>query len=230
MRRFACCLLLIAAAACQEDPAGPVPREIRSLATDTLTGIVGTPADTIVVIRVVDAEGNGVQGKSVTFLPAANAGSVTPASATTGADGMVSTTWTLGATPGVQQLTVRGVGLTDVIVPAIALSAPTPREVAVSAFRSHSCRLVAGVASCWGDNAAGKLGVGDLLPRAEPSVVAGGAGVPAFKVLAMGSSTPAARPGGLRMVLGHEYGRPARSRRQHGFVPRPRGVGDLPFS
>lgn len=174
MRRFACCLLLIAAAACQEDPAGPVPREIRSLAADTLTGIVGTPADTIVVIRVVDAEGNGVQGKSVTFVPAANAGSAAPATATTDADGVVSTTWTLGATAGVQQLTVRGAGLTDVIVPAIALMAPTPREVAVSAFRSHSCGLVGGVAKCWGDNAAGKLGVGDVLPRTGPSVVAGG--------------------------------------------------------
>ncbi|HEY0151039.1 MAG TPA: hypothetical protein VGB92_03515 [Longimicrobium sp.] len=56
-----------------------------------------------------------------------------------------------------------------------ARAAGTGPWASVEAGGGHSCALTkAGVAYCWGDNAYGQLGTGDLATRAAPSPVAGG--------------------------------------------------------
>jgi len=63
-----------------------------------------------IVAKVGAVDGIGVGGVSVAFS-AANGGSVSPASATTTADGLASTTWTLGPGSGSQTLTVTAAGM-----------------------------------------------------------------------------------------------------------------------
>ena len=65
-----------------------------------------------IVAHVVDALGNGVSGKTVTFVVATGSGSLSVPSATTDAAGNASSIWTLGAPAGAQTLTIASVGLT----------------------------------------------------------------------------------------------------------------------
>jgi hypothetical protein len=75
------------------------------------TGPAGAALAPITMI-VTDASGNAKSGVLVTFAVATGGGSVSPASATTNASGLASTTWTLGATAGVQTMTASSAGLT----------------------------------------------------------------------------------------------------------------------
>ncbi len=69
----------------------------------------GTPLPEPLVFRVTDRLGNPWAGRPVAFdLPLG--GSVTPASATTGPDGTVQLSWTLGPEAGLQSVTVRADG------------------------------------------------------------------------------------------------------------------------
>ena len=65
-----------------------------------------------IVAHVVDALGNGVSGKTVTFVVATGGGSVSVASAVTDAAGNAQSIWTLGVAAGPQTLTIASVGLT----------------------------------------------------------------------------------------------------------------------
>jgi len=65
-----------------------------------------------IVVKVADAFGNGVSGRSVAFAVATGGGSVGTPSATTDATGSASTAWTLGATGGAQSITATSSGLT----------------------------------------------------------------------------------------------------------------------
>ena len=78
----------------------------------------GTALAQPVVVRIVDLQGALVTGALVTFAP--SAGSVLPATVVTDAQGQARTAWTLGATPGVQQLTITGGTATAVTVAATA--------------------------------------------------------------------------------------------------------------
>ena len=71
----------------------------------------GLPLALPVVVRVADAFGNGVSGRTVAFAVATGGGSVGTPSAATDATGSASTTWTLGATPGAQTMTATATGL-----------------------------------------------------------------------------------------------------------------------
>jgi alpha-tubulin suppressor-like RCC1 family protein len=141
---------------------------------DTITGIVGAPADTILAVRILDNLGNGVAGRVVTFTPSGGSGSVSATQITTDSDGLASTTWTLGTASGVQHVTIAPEGFSSVTAPAVALLPPNSRRVAVAPNLTHACRLDSGgIATCWGNNTLGSLGTGDVLPRTGP-VVAGG--------------------------------------------------------
>lgn len=62
------------------------------------------------------------------------------------------------------------------VLPLVDGGAAVPRpaaDVFVSAGTDHACALVGGVAYCWGDNARGRLGVGDEVERLSPTRVAG---------------------------------------------------------
>lgn len=87
-------------------PTAPlVPAAVQPLTGDGATAAVGTVQQ--VAVRVVTAAGAPVSGATVEWRVAAGGGSVSPATASTGADGSASAGWTLGATPGAHALTAR---------------------------------------------------------------------------------------------------------------------------
>jgi len=68
------------------------------------TGTVGQALPQQIVVRVRDRLDHPIQGAAVTFTVQPNGGSVSPASGTTGADGQLAATWTLGTTKGTFQV------------------------------------------------------------------------------------------------------------------------------
>lgn len=88
---------------------------------------VGTALATRPTARVTDQFGNPVAGATVAFATAgAGHGTVAPASATTNADGVATTTaWTLGSLVGAQRLTAT-VGTTSATLTATGTAAGTP--------------------------------------------------------------------------------------------------------
>jgi hypothetical protein len=74
------------------------------------TGTVGQQLPQPIVVRVGDRLNSPVVGAAVTFTVQANGGAVTPPSGTTGADGQLTATWTLGTTSGNFQVTAAVTG------------------------------------------------------------------------------------------------------------------------
>lgn len=74
--------------------------------------MVGTTLDTVLTFVVRDALGSAVDGAVIDFTPAAGSGAVEPAQVTAGADGIITTAWTLGTVPGVQELYAAPAGAT----------------------------------------------------------------------------------------------------------------------
>jgi adhesin/invasin len=83
---------------------------IRVVSGNNQTGQAGTPLASALVVQVLDAGDNPVSGVPVTWTVGSGSGSVSPASATTGADGQASTTWTLGPGTGSQRVTASAPG------------------------------------------------------------------------------------------------------------------------
>lgn len=82
-----------------------------SIAGDAQTGSAGGALATALQVAVRDSAGNGVSGVTVNFATTSG-GSLAPASASTNAQGLASSTWTLGNTPGAQTATASSTGLT----------------------------------------------------------------------------------------------------------------------
>ena len=72
-----------------------------------------------VIVKVTDLNGQLVAGVPVTFAPAS--GTVLPATVVTDAEGQARTAWTLGGTPGPQQLTIRSGTSDSLLVTATAV-------------------------------------------------------------------------------------------------------------
>lgn len=70
---------------------------------DNQYGVILTPLADPLVVKLTDAYGNPVQGDQVDF--ASGDGAVNPVSALTDAGGLAATSYTLGGTPGLQQVT-----------------------------------------------------------------------------------------------------------------------------
>jgi PKD repeat protein len=79
------------------------------------TAEAGTQLPADLVVRLVDAEGNGVPGAGVTWVVGTGGGSVTPENGMTDETGRASAQWTLGATPGQNRVdaVVSGVGVVN---------------------------------------------------------------------------------------------------------------------
>ncbi|NIQ56144.1 MAG: hypothetical protein GWN71_23060, partial [Gammaproteobacteria bacterium] len=67
-------------------------------------GLAGTELAETVVVVAQDRGGTPVEGVDVAFTPDPNSGSVNPTAGTSGADGAVSTNWTLGVQFGPQRV------------------------------------------------------------------------------------------------------------------------------
>ena len=80
-----------------------------------LTAVVGTSIAQPIEVRVLGTDQQPLAGASVTFTVTAGGGSVSDASATTNADGIASTKWTLGPLVGVNTLAAAASGITTTI-------------------------------------------------------------------------------------------------------------------
>ncbi len=122
--------------------AGP-PTQMVLVSGGGQTALAGTALQPIVV-RVNDAQGNGIGGVALTFAVASGGGAVLPTSATTDATGSATTAWTLGGAGGTQTMTVSATGLGTLTVSATATGGstnqlaistpPTPTQVAGVTF------------------------------------------------------------------------------------------------
>ncbi len=89
------------------------------------------------VVKVADANGNGVGGVAVTWLPDAGSGTASPQNSTTDPTGFASTRWTLGSTAGNDSLTAVVSGLTPVRFGATA-SADVPSKIVLQSGNNQS--------------------------------------------------------------------------------------------
>jgi adhesin/invasin len=78
--------------------------EIRVISGNGQAGQAGASLASPLVVQVRDDGENPVSGVAVTWTVESGGGSVSPASATTGADGQASTAWTLGPSIGTQRV------------------------------------------------------------------------------------------------------------------------------
>jgi len=92
---------------------------------DAQTATVGTSPAAPLAVKATDEFQNPVAGVSVTWSVNSGGGSITPVSATTGADGLASATWVLGTRTGPNTATASGAGTA-----AAFLATGTPGPVA----------------------------------------------------------------------------------------------------
>lgn len=90
------------------------PAAVAIVSGNGQTGLVGTPASLPLVVKVTTSSGTVVSGATVTFAVTSGAATVSPASATTDANGQAKTTVTFGSAAGsvVVMATVGGTSLT----------------------------------------------------------------------------------------------------------------------
>jgi Bacterial Ig domain/Bacterial Ig-like domain (group 1) len=94
--------------------------QILIVSGDDQTGQAGTALGSPLVVRVLDAGDNPVSNVPVTWTVQSGGGSVSPPSATTGADGQATTAWTLGAAVGAQRVRAAAPGAGSVQFSATA--------------------------------------------------------------------------------------------------------------
>ncbi|MFL5403515.1 MAG: Ig-like domain-containing protein, partial [Gemmatimonadales bacterium] len=99
---------------------------------DDQTGQAGSELPAELVVRLIDAEGNGVAGAAVAWVASVGGGGVTPASSVTDGDGRASARWTLGSVPGANRLdgVVSDVGVASFNATGIA-GAPAALSIVV---------------------------------------------------------------------------------------------------
>ncbi|MHC4822139.1 MAG: CARDB domain-containing protein, partial [Planctomycetota bacterium] len=99
---------------------------VAAVSGDGQTGTVGQALSQPLVVTSVDQGGFPVPGATVTFTVGSGGGSVTVAEATTDAQSLASTVWTLGTTSGVQNLTaaIPGAGSSTRLLSATAMAGP----------------------------------------------------------------------------------------------------------
>jgi alpha-tubulin suppressor-like RCC1 family protein len=95
---------------CREASTGPSDPNAAAFASamqqvsgNAQTGQIGAALVQPLTVKVVDAGGTPVKGASVTFAARTGGGTITPASGTSDAGGIVTATWTLGTSLGAQK-------------------------------------------------------------------------------------------------------------------------------
>lgn len=131
------------------------------------TGAVGTALESPIVVRVVDSSNKPVPGIEVSW--STSAGSLSPVSDESDADGEAATVLTLPATSGdvTVTATVDGIEPIDVVVSATPTAGGLQfRYVEVGSY--HACAITTAEESiCWGFNEDGEVGAGTF-SQTEP--------------------------------------------------------------
>ncbi len=123
-------VLFTATATGGEDPP-PLPAFVEAVEGDGQQVAPGAEVPIDPAVRVLDSEGDPVQGFEITFVVTGGGGSVGGAAAVTGPDGIARVDrWTLGGTPGTNTLEARAAGLagSPVVFTAEAVAAPSEIE------------------------------------------------------------------------------------------------------
>lgn len=101
-------------------PSGGVAASLTPVSGSGQSGTAGEALSSPLVVRVVDGSGNGVPGVAVSFTVTAGGGQVLPSQAQTSAQGLASTTLTLGGNPGGNSVRATVAGLSPVTFTATA--------------------------------------------------------------------------------------------------------------
>ncbi|MES2521778.1 MAG: Ig-like domain-containing protein [Gemmatimonadota bacterium] len=96
------------------------------------TGTVSSTLPQPLTVRLLDAQGAPVAGAPVFFTATGSSGTLTPSSATTGANGEASTSWRLGTTVGAQTVTASSSGTSPVSFSATAVAGAASQLTIVS--------------------------------------------------------------------------------------------------
>ena len=156
------------------------------LAGDGQTGVVATTLAAPIKVRLVDGGGAPLAGAAVQFAASGN-GTVTPASATTDANGEAGGSWRLGTVAGAQTVGASTAGAPSLTFTAAAVAAAASQLTIVSGNnqvgaegRALTLPLVVRVADAFGNPVAGTTvsfsatsGGGSVAPGSAPSDAAG---------------------------------------------------------
>ena len=109
----------------------PMPATVEAVEGEGQTAAAGSQVPVRPAVRVLDSEGQPVEGFAVVFVVVGGGGSLTRETQTTGADGVARVgSWTLGAAPGTNTLEARADSLQGSPVTFTAQgTAPEPGEV-----------------------------------------------------------------------------------------------------
>ena len=171
---IACTALALAAAACNRDsattgPSGSTSKDfaanLRLVSGDQQLGAMGSALSQPIVVKVVDAGGQPVTGAAVTFSVRAGGGSINPAANVSDANGLVSSTWTMGTSLGENKAValLTNQFLLDSAVfkatattgPAAALSMVSGNNQTIQASRALPLPLSVRVRDAFGNNLSG---------------------------------------------------------------------------
>jgi alpha-tubulin suppressor-like RCC1 family protein len=146
--------------------------QLLKVSGDSQRAAGGSPLPDSLAARVADRYGNGVSGHRVTWSPDSGSGLSSPNTATTNAEGIAKTQWTLDTKVGHQGLAATADTFAPIRFLATAGAGPA---VQIGAGSIHTCALsLAGQAFCWGNNSYGQLGDSTLVDRKTSVLVAGG--------------------------------------------------------
>ncbi len=142
-------LLLTACAAETFTPLGPTGIEVVHGPAALVS--LGTEMDTLLQVRIVDAEGHPQANVPVTWRITEGDGELIPATDRSTSDGLVAARWKFGMIPGTKQAQVEIAGADPV---TLTTEARGFRAVQVTAGYTHGCALdAAGSAWCWNADA-----------------------------------------------------------------------------
>jgi adhesin/invasin len=113
------------------------PTALVKVSGDEQTAPAGFEVAEDLVVKLTDADGNGVGGRSVTWVVASGGGTTTPLNSTTDPSGFARTRWTLGTSAGANSLNAVFSGVPPVPFSATA-SADVPAKLALVSGNGQS--------------------------------------------------------------------------------------------
>ncbi len=132
-------VMLLAGCAKKDAGTGPVtPAGIVIVQGNGQSAQAGLALPTPVVLRVVDATGAGMVGKTITLVLGDGGGAVDPASAVSDAKGEIKAKWTLGPSVPAQSLFASTPGIDPVKLNAVAI---LPSDVIIAQGNNQSARV-----------------------------------------------------------------------------------------
>ncbi len=118
MRSYSAAAILLLAACGKETTAPPKPASITISVTGTITGVVNSAVIPTPMFTVLDDKGMMLSNVAVTIAVTSGGGSIASAATKSGAAAAAVGVWTLGASPGLNTLTITVAGLAPVVISA----------------------------------------------------------------------------------------------------------------